>query len=1060
MPTLVKPRSLGFLSKCERRPPGASLILSIFAMFDLAAPSPDRFEGDQGLWILAAKELPPGTALDIGMPKPQAEVLVGGHAAAPGGQPTAQMMLGWAIPPIRKQILVTGDRYWQMTSSGWRQTAPHPFLQMPLAPNRAFGGPSYAANPAGAGHLALARSMGGEAVALPNLEIPEQAIRLIEEMPPSAKFGPMAFDAKERLQYAGTYDSAWLKKIAPGLATDADPRLFLFAPQDQRLGGFLSGGEPYALQNFSADQPLIQGHLPSFRVRCFIGWKDTARGVDELPTRIDTLWLFAGARRGIFIYRAAVGVETVDGSDVADIMLAYERQNDPPRPFEHYLEVRRLRLDKATAARYAFSEHQLAPGLPQAELERRAARRRQMAKERAVRRQASMQWVVEQELDRLALPEALRPQINIPPPDPGPSVLELLPEELESGEIDLAEILDALDAIQTKVQADIEKMAAETEPMRAALKKISSGEGEPEDIDALLAAIGVPDAPMDTALAQMLALPNVPPQTDPAKIAELESNLDRAKNWRNEMVQAARPAVDESEQLRLARARFFSLSEGRPLAMVREALSGDAFSLPEMPPIALPEEARNAPPAPPPKLTIDAIVAQAAKPNVPAEALEKLRTSLAEAETALVKALPALGTSEQTPLEAFVGLGAALDGQPAKPAIAATDIESAIASADTKIKEGLAEARSGIDRAEEQLEAGMAAARRMSPEPLKPDTPLAPAVARALGDIVEQEFRSGGAMAGRDLAGADLSGRNFAQADFSGAFLERANLTGAKLAGTNFAGATLAGAILLNADMSNADLTEANLGKADCRGTRFAGAQLVSTKFLGARAECASFDQAKLHSLQVMKVSLTRASFRSAQVEQCCFMQTPLDNSAWDGATIQRTQFMDVTLSGAGFAGARLERTCFLKASAPKLDFSGSQLHTVCFIACPDLTGARFTGSTAAATLSFLDADVSGADFSMARLDRAYFGKATLAQTAFRMASLKGAILSANDLRGADFYAANLLEARLNKADLRGANLRHANLFSSDLMDSALDAADLSNANINRTILLVARDVN
>lgn len=176
MPTLVKPRTLGLLSKCERCPPGASLIISAFAMFDLANPAADRLEGEQDLWVMAAKELPPGNPLDIGMPKPQAEVLIGGHAAAPQGRPTERMVLGWTLGPMQKHLLVTGDRYWQMTASGWRPTAVQPFRQMPLTRQRAFGGPGYAANPVGAGYGALHRTMAGELVALPNVESPEHAI--------------------------------------------------------------------------------------------------------------------------------------------------------------------------------------------------------------------------------------------------------------------------------------------------------------------------------------------------------------------------------------------------------------------------------------------------------------------------------------------------------------------------------------------------------------------------------------------------------------------------------------------------------------------------------------------------------------------------------------------------------------------------------------------------------------------------------------------------------------------------------------------------------------------
>ncbi|WP_377828181.1 DUF2169 domain-containing protein [Bradyrhizobium lupini] len=77
------------------------------------------------------------------MPKPQAEVLIGGHAAAPERRPTELMMLGWTVGSMRKHLLVTGDRNWQMAASGWRPTAVQPFRQIPLTRQRAFWGLGY-----------------------------------------------------------------------------------------------------------------------------------------------------------------------------------------------------------------------------------------------------------------------------------------------------------------------------------------------------------------------------------------------------------------------------------------------------------------------------------------------------------------------------------------------------------------------------------------------------------------------------------------------------------------------------------------------------------------------------------------------------------------------------------------------------------------------------------------------------------------------------------------------------------------------------------------------------
>lgn len=1052
MPIVIKPRTLGLLSKCEPRPPGASLIISAFAMFDLANPGADRLESEQDLWVMAAKELPPDSPLDIGMPKPQAEVLVGGHAAAPQGRPIERMMLGWAVGSIQKRLLVTGDRYWQMTDSGWRPTAIQPFQQMPLTPQRAFGGTGYAANPVGTGYRALHRSTAGGLVALPNVEIPEHAIQYIDTIAPPAAFGTMTLDDSKRLQFAGTYDAAWLKSISPALAADTDPRLFMFAPPDQRMSGFIAGGEPYALQNFAAEHPLIEGRLPAMRVRCFIGWRDEKREVTELQTRIDTLWLFAGARRGVMIYRSAVAVQELDGSDVGDIMIAYERQSDPARPLDHYRNVRRLRLDPPTAARYAFSEHQLAPELTAAERGRRSARREALAGERAARQSASMRWTLDQELARFDLPPALRPTIERPSNEPS-LIPELLPEELESGEIELAEILDGLKAAQAKAIADVETLAAQHEHLYEAYENISDGNATLSDVDAFLTTIGNLDAAasMDTSFDHVPSVSSLPPDTDPALMRDVEDKLARAKNWRAELLAAAIHPPDEQKQFDVAYGRFFNLAAERPLEPIRNALSDDVFSVPELPDLParrLAEVTQNKEPQSI-ALAIDEILAQIDAPGTLAKVGERLRSGLAEAEAALTDVLPSPTTSDSRSEVLSATRHTAVVREP----------ETAITAAITESTEAVAVLRTELEQAEGLLAAGMSAARLASPKPLRPETMPAPAVARALGDVVEQEFRRGGTIAGRDLAGADLSGRRFANADFTGAFLERATLNGANLVGARLTKAVLSGAALVNADFGSTDLTEANLGEADCRGTQFAGSLLARNNLLGSRMAGASFDQAHLIELQVLQVPMIGATFRSARLDRCRFIQAGLDNSVWDDANLQRAQFMDLSLSGARFARARLEQTCFVKIAASQVDFSSSQFDQVSFIGDIDLRNARFGGSSAEA-LSFQAADLSGAEFSIARLDGVYFGKAVLSNANFRMTSLKRAIFSGNDLRGADFYAANLLEAHLDQTDLTGASMRHANLYGADVTDSALVAVDLSRANIDRTVLMIERHVN
>src|SRR5260370_16524023 len=97
MPLMIKPRTLGVLAKAERRKVGAAYIVTAMGLFDLARPDAERFENDQSLWLLAAKALPKGSFLDIGMPKPQAELLVGGFPRPPDRQPPPPLALQWPL---------------------------------------------------------------------------------------------------------------------------------------------------------------------------------------------------------------------------------------------------------------------------------------------------------------------------------------------------------------------------------------------------------------------------------------------------------------------------------------------------------------------------------------------------------------------------------------------------------------------------------------------------------------------------------------------------------------------------------------------------------------------------------------------------------------------------------------------------------------------------------------------------------------------------------------------------------------------------------------------------
>ncbi|GJD35180.1 DUF2169 family type VI secretion system accessory protein [Methylobacterium aerolatum] len=1047
MPAIIKPRTLGIMTQTERQGSGASLIVSAYGMFHLATPDPCRFEDEQGLWLMVGKELPPGAIFDGGMPKPVAEVLVGGYAAAAGGRPVPRMGLSWEVAGRRKSLLVTGDRTWRLANTSAAATEPVPFVQMPLTPARCFGGEGFAPNPAGTGFRARERVMAHEAVALPNLEIPEQAVRSFTDTPDPAAFGPMAFDAKERLRHAGTYDGAWLRTRAPGLAADVDPRLFLFAPGEQRLTGFLQGGEDYRLRGFSADHPTIEGRLPDFRVRCFVGWTAAGKPVVEVRMRIDTLWLFAGAGRGILIHRGTLAVEDFEAADVADVMLAYERP-DAALPEAHYLRVRELRTDREQAFKYALADHQLSPARPQEQLDARAAARRDRDGARRAKQEADLAWIEQKYLAGSSIPPELRPPPPKLPPDDETALPLPLPEEIASGEIDLAALLDAMEATQRRLETTVHTAQAEMEPKTRAIEEFKTSDTEAGAVDRLFAGLGKEHvaADLDSRSPNLPDLGEIKPVTD--EQAKAFAAADGAKDWRKALWDAAHPQVDEAAQLALARARFLGLPEANMLSSLSNALDRATFAIPDID-LSTVEGHPAVSPAADEGLA-RALAMLDSSPGLKPDTSRSVRDSLADADAKLRAGLPNLKAKPGEALETLSAAQARMEARDPSKSPAETLGESR-----TRMAELEGQLRERMAKESETAEETLAAMRRISPSPTRPEEPFTDHVARALGALILAEARAGLSLVGRDLAGADLRGADLSGHDLSEALMENVRLDGATLTGARLAGATLCGASLVGADLSGCDLTGTNLAKADATRARFADARLVETTLLDGRFSDAAFEGAELREIMATGIPFDGASFRRARASSCLFTRCDFAGARWTGASLTRVHFIDGDCTGIAFVDARLAEVSFLKIRAGGADFSDATYDTVTFAGEVDLQGALFPRITGQ-RFSIQGTDLSDACFERARLDAACFTQAVMTRANFKATSLKRAILARNDLGAADFSYANLWEAQPNRADLRGASFACANLYGADLSDARLTGADLADANLGRTVLRLA----
>jgi hypothetical protein len=249
---------------------------------------------------------------EVHLCKPSTDVVLVGHAWAPGRRAAPVVDVTLYVGPVQKTVRVFGDRAWRGVIDP-QIGPPAPFERMPLRYERAFGGilefdPETRTatldpgNPVGIGFARSRR--GGEMSSrrLPNLEDPARLIARPTDRPPPAGFGFVAPSWDPRRLRAGTYDERWRKTRAPFLPADFDPGFFNAAHPDLVCKGHLSGGEPVTVLNASS-QPRIQLRLPA----CRFDLRVHVAGVVERPRlALETVLIEPDEDRLSLLWRAAV----------------------------------------------------------------------------------------------------------------------------------------------------------------------------------------------------------------------------------------------------------------------------------------------------------------------------------------------------------------------------------------------------------------------------------------------------------------------------------------------------------------------------------------------------------------------------------------------------------------------------------------------------------------------------------------------------------------------------------------------------------------------------------
>lgn len=331
---LIRPLDLGHGRRVFEHARRFYLSIGAYLCFDLDQPdAPPQLE--QVMWPVIQETLGEGI-FDLALPKPRGEVLVHGFAYAPAGRAVQACRVGLRCGPVAKELSVFGDRVWRDGEIG----DPTPFQRMPLDYAHAYGGPDWPRNPLGKGRAAVATPEGETPRPLPNVEDPEALIAFAADTPEPAGFAGLDLGWPQRRDLLGTYGAEWFTDHFPGFAADLDWEAFQAAPGDQRLPGFLEGGESFELTGMHPERPALRGTLPRRRARCFLlDRTDQGELLREAPMRLETVWFFPHALRGVLGFRTMLEIRDEDADHLPALMLAHESLASPPRPLDFYIEA-------------------------------------------------------------------------------------------------------------------------------------------------------------------------------------------------------------------------------------------------------------------------------------------------------------------------------------------------------------------------------------------------------------------------------------------------------------------------------------------------------------------------------------------------------------------------------------------------------------------------------------------------------------------------------------------------------------------------------------------------
>jgi hypothetical protein len=249
--------------------------------------------------------------------KPRIDVLLSGHAYAPGGSSVETLPVRLQVGPLVKALTLTGDRSWVQTRTGMQPGAPTPFRRMALRYERAA---LAGENPIGFTGAAQAGEIGRP---LPSI---------VAAGTQTPGFGPLPLLWRARRRNLPDAAALWAYRVR--LASAAMPPGFDFdllnsAPAEQQLTA-LPPHAAIVLENLHPQLPRLETRLPALAPKLFRLDRSTGRP-GPVALRLDTVWIDTDRAVVVVSWRGLTPIPGPSDEEVGTLVVALEAEGEPVR---------------------------------------------------------------------------------------------------------------------------------------------------------------------------------------------------------------------------------------------------------------------------------------------------------------------------------------------------------------------------------------------------------------------------------------------------------------------------------------------------------------------------------------------------------------------------------------------------------------------------------------------------------------------------------------------------------------------------------------------------------